>query len=351
MGNFEIFGLTISWWIYVPVIYSLWVFILFIVRRFIFGYIRKFIVRTQTKLDDNFINSADLPLVILIFASGGLVIGRMIPVSSNIHLANYFLMGFKAATILAIVIFVDQSLSSLIGFYAKKIEILKTSGGIAHGLIRGVVVCLGILVLLDSFGISITPVLASLGIGSLAVALALQPTLENLFSGIQIVTDKPVQIGHFVKLESGEEGYVEKIGWRSTWIRMPQNNMIVIPNKSLVNARVINYYYPSPDLVATIDVGVQYHTDLEQAEKAAIEVGLEVMKEVSGGVKDFVPVVRFHTLGDWSIKFTVVLWAKEIGDIGLIKHEFIKRLHKKFAKEGIVIPHPVRAINYEPQKA
>ncbi len=351
MEGFKIFGLNVPLWIYVPGIYFLWVFILFVVKNFIFYYIRKFAARTQTQLDDLFISAADFPLVILIFTSGGLIIGRMIPVSADIHLTNYFLMGFKAATILAIVIFVDQFLCAVIGFYAKKIEILKTSGGIVHGLIRGVVVCLGVLVLLDSFGISITPVLASLGIGSLAVALALQPTLENFFSGIQIITDKPIQIGHFIKLESGEEGYVEKIGWRSTWIRMPQNNMIVLPNKNLVNARVINYYYPSPDLVATIEVGVHYHSDLERAEKAAIEVGLEVMRDVSGGLKDFVPVVRFHTLGEWSINFTVVLWAKEIGDIGLIKHEFIKRLHKRFAKEGIVIPHPVRAINYEQEKA
>lgn len=348
MENFNVLNISIPSWISVPVIYSLWVFILFVARRFIFDYIRKLAVRTQTKLDDIFISAADLPFVILIFASGGLIIERMIP-SFGMRWANFFLMGFKAALIVAIAIFVDRFFSAVIGLYTNKIEILKTSGGIAHGLIRGVVVCLGILVLLDSFGISITPVLASLGIGSLAVALALQPTLENFFSGIQIVTDKPVQIGHFIKLESGEEGYVEKIGWRSTWIRMPQNNMIVIPNKSLVNARVINYYYPAPDLVATIEVGVHYHTDLERAEEAAIEVGLEVMKDVSGGIKDFVPVVRFHTLGDWSIKFTVVLWAKEIGDIGLIKHEFIKRLHQRFAKEGIVIPH-ARAIHYEQEK-
>ena len=350
MENWKILGLSGSSWISIPVIYLVWVFILFILKKFSLRYIRKVAERTQTKLDDLFINAADFPLVILIFASGGLISARMIPVSSGIPLTNCFLTGFKAATILAIALFFDRFLSAVIELYSKKTEILKTSGGIVHGLIRAVVICLGMLVLLDSFGVSITPVLASLGIGSLAVALALQPTLENFFSGIQIVTDKPIQIGHFIKLDSGEEGYVEKIGWRSTWIRMPQNNMVVIANKTLVNARVINYYYPSPDLVAAIEVGVPYYSDLERAEKAAVEVGLEVMREVSGGVKDFIPVVRFHTFGDSSINFTVVLWAREIGDIGLLKHEFIKRLHKRFEEEGIVIPHPIRAINYEEEK-
>src|SRR6185436_5850457 len=99
------------------------------------------------------------------------------------------------------------------------------SGGIIHGIVRAVVICLGGLVLLDSFGISITPIIASLGIGSLGVALAIQPTLENLFSGVQILTDKPVVVGQFIKLESGEEGYVYQIGWRSTWIRLPPGNM------------------------------------------------------------------------------------------------------------------------------
>ena len=134
--------------------------------------------------------------------------------------------------------FVDKFFRGVINAYSEKVKILKDSGGVLHIVIRVIVLGLGLLILLDNFGISITPILASLGIGSLAVALALQPTLENFFSGIQIVIDKPFKIGHFIQLESGEEGYVQKIGWRSTWVKMLADNIIVIPNKVLINSRV-----------------------------------------------------------------------------------------------------------------
>ena len=207
------------------------------------------------------------------------------------------------------------------------------------------------MILLDSFGVSITPLLASLGIGSLAVALALQPTLENFFSGIQIVMDKPVKVGQFVKLDSGEEGYIYKVGWRSTWIRMLPNNVVVIPNKVLVNSKVLNYYYPEQEMAVLVQVGVHYESDLKKVERVTCEVAKEVMKEVQGGVPGFDPFIRYHTFNDFSIDFTVILRAEEFVANYLVKHEFIKRLHERYAKEGIVIPYPIRAINYEQEKA
>jgi small-conductance mechanosensitive channel len=217
--------------------------------------------------------------------------------------------------------------------------------------VRIVVLGLGLLILLDSFGVSITPIIASLGVGSLAVALALQPTLENFFAGVQLVIDKPIQVGQFIKLDSGEEGYVHKIGWRSTWVRMLPNNVVVMPNKVLINSKILNYYYPQQDLAVLVQVGVHYDSDLEHVERVTIEVGEEVMKTVQGGVPEFKPFIRYHTFADFSINFTVILRAKEFVDNYLVKHEFIKRLHKRYAKEGIVIPFPIRAINYGQEKA
>jgi len=168
---------------------------------------------------------------------------------------------------------------------------------------------------------------------------------------VQLVIDKPIKVGQFVKLDSGEEGYVHKIGWRSTWVRMLPNNVVVIPNKVLINSKVLNYYYPQQDLAVLVQVGVHYASDLEHVEKVTIEVGEEVMKTVAGGVPDFKPFIRYHTFGDFSINFTVILRAKEFVDNYLVKHEFIKRLHKRYAKEGIVIPFPIAALNYDQEKA
>ena len=347
MQEIKIFNLTISVWILAPIVYFLWVTILLMVKVFVFRQVRKVAEMTKTKIDDIFLGALDFPLTLLIFVSGGAIIGRMIPVSEEQNLIRIFTIGLKATTIIATVLFFDRLLGNLIEVYSQKIDLLKSSGGITRGIVRVVVIGLGLLILLDSFGISITPLIASLGIGSLAVALALQPTLENFFSGIQLIVDKPIRVGQFVKLDSGEEGYVTKIGWRSTWVRMLPNNTVVMPNKVLVNSRVTNYYYPEKELAVLVQVGVHYDSDLKKVEKVTIEVGQEVMKEVTGGVPEFTPFIRYHTFNNFSIDFTVILRAKEFVDNYLIKHEFIKRLHERYRKEAIVIPYPISAVNLD----
>lgn len=344
------FDLKVPAFIYVPIIYFLWVSVLLAIKKLIFVRIEKLASATNSKLDDILIGALNLPLTLLIFASGVFIVERVLPILSDSELFKYLLVVLKTTTIVAIVIFMDRLLNNLIQVYSGKVEILKTSGGVARGFVRVIVIGLGLLILLDSFGVSITPIIASLGIGSLAVALALQPTLENFFSGIQIIIDKPIQVGQFVKLDSGEEGYVAKVGWRSTWVRMLPNNVVIVPNKVLISSKVLNYYYPETELAVLVQVGVHYDSDLKHVEKVTCEVGKEVMKEVQGGVPEFEPFIRYHTFSDFSIDFTVILRAKEFVDNYLIKHEFIKRLHERYKKEGIVIPYPIRAINYAQEK-
>ncbi|MFA5087555.1 MAG: mechanosensitive ion channel family protein [Candidatus Omnitrophota bacterium] len=347
----NILGFNISPWLFVPVTYLLWVSVLISLKKLLFRFIAKVSRRTTNKIDDILVEAADFPLTLFIFTSGGLVVEKILPLIDDAELTRSFLIVLKAVTIVALVLFVEKFISGLIKAYSSRVEVLKSSEGVVRGFVRIIVIGLGFLILLDSFGVSITPVIASLGIGSLAVALALQPTLENFFSGIQLVIDKPIKVGQFIKLDSGEEGYVHKIGWRSTWIRMLPNNVVVIPNKVLVNAKVVNYYYPETELSVLVEVGVHYQSDLEQVERVTIEVAKEVLREVNGGVKDFDPFIRYHTFDDFSVNFSVILRAKEFVDNYLIKHEFIKRIHKRYAKEGIVIPYPIRAVNNEQEKA
>jgi len=156
-----------------------------------------------------------------------------------------------------------------------------------------------------------------------------------------------VQIGQFVKLDSGEKGYVTQIGWRSVKVRMLANNTVIIPNSKLVNSVLSNYYYPESELSVRVQVGVHYKSDLEHVEKVTIEVGEEIMKNTTGAVGDFKPFIRYHTFNDFSIDFTVILRAKEFMDNYVIKHEFIKALHKRYKVEGIEIPFPIRTIRQE----
>ena len=333
-------------WIVTPSVFILWVTILLILKAVLFKTMRTLADKTKTQFDDILIRSLDFPLTLLILTSGGIIMGKILPIASG----DYFVVAFKTATIIAVVLFVDRFFIGILREYSTKVEILRTSGAIAQGFVRLVVIGLGLLILLDSLGVSITPILASLGIGSLAVALALQPTLENFFAGVQILVDKPIQPGQFAKLESGEEGYVHKMGWRSTWIYTLSNNMVVVPNKLVVNSKIMNYYYPNPEVSVLVEVGVHYHSDLDHVERITIEVARETLKAVPGAVKDFEPSMRYHTFAASNISFTVILRGKEIVDQYLIKHEFIKRLHKRYAKEGVLFASPLQVINLEQEQ-
>ncbi|MCK5580227.1 MAG: mechanosensitive ion channel family protein [Candidatus Omnitrophica bacterium] len=350
MQNINFLGFSFSSWLIVPLAYFAWVTVLLAIKRICFKAVKKAAGKTKTRLDDVFVQAADFPLTLLAFASGGFIVEWVLPSMRDAQLAKYFVIGFKAATIIAIIMFVDKFLNGTMKRYKEEVAILKTTGGVARGFVRVIVVGLGLLILLDTFGVSITPIIASLGIGSLAIALALQPTLENLFAGIQIIIDKPFQVGQFIQLESGEQGYVHKIGWRSTWLRMLPNNVVVMSNNALVNSRITNFYYPEKELAVLVQVGVHYDSDLEHVERVTKEVGKQALQDVTGAVAEFDPFIRYHTFDDFSINFSVILRAHEFVDNYLLKHEFIKRLHKRYAQEGIIIPYPIRAINNEQEK-
>ena len=199
--------------------------------------------------------------------------------------------------------------------------------------------------MLANLGLSITPLLTALGVGSLAVALALQPTLSTLFAGILLAIGRPIRVGDFVELETGTKGVVTDIGWRATRIRELPNNLIVVPNSRIVEMILINYNLPEPEQAALVQVGVAYGSDLERVERVTCEVGHAVLEDVAGGVSGFEPFIRYHTFGDSSIEFTVILRIQQFADRYLVAHEFIKRLKARYEREGIEIPFPQRVVH------
>jgi small-conductance mechanosensitive channel len=236
-------------------------------------------------------------------------------------------------------------------------EVIDASGGagvtatgipsfsILKNVLRVVALSISILIILQYVGISVTPALAALGVTGLAVSLALQETLSNLFSGVLIVASNQIRPGHYVRLNSGEEGYVSDITWRTTNIRQLSNNLVVVPNAAMTSAIVLNYEHPEPEMSILFEVGVSYESDLEHVEQVTIDVCKETLREVAGGVPDFEPFIRYHTFNDFSIQFTVILRGQDFVSQYLIKHEFVKRLHKRYREEGIVIPFPIRTLH------
>jgi small-conductance mechanosensitive channel len=291
------------------------------------------------------INSLKRSIILWLFLVGLLIALPLFPFSSS-------LLKFLDKTVLLLIVFsvtlVSAKMASqLIEVYTESIKDHLPRTSIFETIAKFTIYVIGILIALQILDISIAPILTALGIGGLAVALALQDTLSNFFAGLHIIISRQIRPGDYVRLESGEEGYVEDISWRTTTIRQLSNNTIIVPNSKLSSSIILNYHLPESELAVLIDVGVSYESDLEHVEKVTLAVAKEVMKEVPGGVPDFEPLIRYHTFGDYSIKFTVILRAKDFSSQYLIKHEFIKRLYDRYKKEGITIPFPVRTLYIE----
>jgi len=155
---------------------------------------------------------------------------------------------------------------------------------------------------------------------------------------------KKTSQGDYLKLDGGEEGYVTDISWRNSTIRQLSNNLVVIPNSKLASANFTNYHLPEQEMAVIVQVGVAYGSDLDKVERVTIDVAKNTMTQIDGGIPEFEPFIRFHTFADSSINFSVILRVKEFVNQYLIKHEFIKSLHKRFNAEGIEIPFPIRTV-------
>lgn len=218
------------------------------------------------------------------------------------------------------------------------------SSSIIGNIIKVIVYCIGVLFVLQFFGVSVTPILAGLGVGGLAVALALQDTLSNLFAGIQIVSTKKINAGDYIQLDSGQEGTVQDISWRYTTIRTGANNIIIIPNSKLAGLIISNYFLPDKEFVFGIPVRVNYKSDLEKVERITVEVMKDIQENSEFCVPNFDPFIRFQQFSDSSIDLKAFIRVREFSAQSIVKHEFIKRIQKRYREEEIDIPFPVRSV-------
>ena len=206
------------------------------------------------------------------------------------------------------------------------------------------VYAIGTLIAIDNLGVSISPILAGLGIGGLAVALAVQPTLSNFFAGTYVVTEGELKAGDFIELDGGPSGYVESVGWRSTKIRSRFNNLVIIPNSRMAESIVTNYFSPTPAMNVIVTCGVSYESDLEQVENIALEEAEALVKESRHSIKDMDPFFGFSNFGDSNIDFFIFLQAVDRNGTFILKSQLMKRIHSRFTAEGIEINYPVRKL-------
>jgi small-conductance mechanosensitive channel len=310
--------------------------------RLLLGWLREHALRTPWNGDEfilSLLGRLSVPLLTLI---GLWVAVDELPLRRHWH--TLLIAVLTAALILVATVIVAR----LVAEGTRAAMIRRTGGGAAASIFvniaRLTVLLLGSLLLLSNLGVSVAPLLTALGVGGLAVALALQDTLANLFAGVHLLASKKVQVGDFIRLDSGEEGQIVDINWRNTTVQQMQNNSAIIPNARLAQSIIINYFRPEPEMSVVIPVGVSYDSDLERVERVTADVGVEVMREVPGGVTSHAPVIRFASFGESSVDLNVILRTTEFRQQYVIVSEFVKRLHARYRAEGIEIPFPIRTV-------
>ena len=321
------------------------------VRNLLVSRLTRLAKTTKTEADDTLVKSLRWSMPVWFLLAGLFIASKLVQLPAQA--SSIFEKALISVLILSITFWAANLGADLLRVVSPAATggMISPATGVIRYVVKAAVLAVGGLVLLSTLGISVTPILTTIGIGGLALALGLQETLSNLFAGIQVTLAGNIQLGDFIQLESGEQGYVDDVQWRTTRIRTLPNNFVLIPNSRLAQSIVSNYYRPSKDLAVLVDVGVHYSSDLAHVERVTCEVGSKIMKEVAGGVSEFSPFIRYHTFADSSINFTVILRAQQFVDSFLIKHEFIKALSQRYNSEGIVIPFPIRAVNLDQEKA
>lgn len=323
--------------------------LLFVVRGITFRLLHRWAESTDTRIDDIIIRSLKFPSLFWCIAIA-LYVGIALS-----ELPEKYVFYLSKTIHVIIILSITLATASLCGKifrnYIQGSNLPLPTTGLAYGIIKGVILIIGFLIILGVLGISITPLITALGVGGLAVALALQDTIANLFAGIHILVEKSIRVGDFIRLETGQEGYVDDITWRTTRIRMLPNNMVVIPNSKLSQSIVTNYCLPEKRMSLLIPIGVSYSTDPETVERIVLEEAKKAVGQVPGllGVPE--PFVRFIPgFGESSLDFTLICQVGEFVDQYLAQHELRKKIFKRFREEGIEIPFPHRTVVLREEK-
>jgi len=298
-----------------------------ILRRVLFTRLRKWTRTTTTRFDETLLDSLHGPFLLWIVILAITVAADIsqLPRSAALWAERALLVLW----ILSLTLAATRLAGRLVGIYLPL-------GTLTEILAKLVVGSLGALMLLRTLGIDITPILTALGVGGLAVALALQDTLSNLFAGFYVSVAGQIRVGDYIQLESGQRGYVTDIGWRSTTLRERADNLIVIPNNKLSQSTVTNFHLPERRMAISIPVGVAMDSDLAKVERTLIDIALKA--DIRGLLKEPAPVALLSGFAERSLEFNLVCYINDFEDQFNIQHELRKQIVERFRKEEISIP-------------
>ena len=316
--------------------------------------LKRLVKKDGSGLKGRLVDSISRPVLLLVLIQGIMISTTVIESLDDFFIFNQLSSIWAVIVIALLAVILVRSVRASLTWYGSYVAPQDKTGPIDSRLVGPlrrfltlIIYALAGMLILDQLNISISPLIAGLGIGGLAVALALQPTLSNFFAGTYLFSDKVVSPGDFIELENGLLGYVSEIGWRSTRIRTPFNNMVIIPNSRLADSILTNYYGPSMEIGVIVECGVSYSSDMSNVETLALEVAKEVITELPEGLDNADPWFGYSKFGESNIDFWVWVTAKDRISSFKLKSELMKRLHQRFNEHGIEINYPVRKLIQE----
>jgi small-conductance mechanosensitive channel len=307
----------------------------FVFERFVLNRLRERL--SDTRLDwGGVVMGAFRGVVTLWFGLAGAYLA-LVELSLGEAVEGFLHDALLAALILSVALVAARISGGLVDASTTRAENLPSSS-LFSTIARVTIMVLGVLVVLQTLGIAISPLIAGLGLGGLAVALALQDPLSNLLSGVFIIASRQLEPGDFVSLGADRQGYVQDINWRNTTIRNLDGDLGIVPNATLIEEVITNHHRPTKETRVLVPMRIAPGSDLSRVEEVTVEVAREVMTEVRGGVPGFEPLVRYSSFGASGIGFSVIMRTREFTEQYLVRHEFVKRLDERYRREGIEVP-------------
>jgi small-conductance mechanosensitive channel len=274
---------------------------------------------------------------------GAVLIGGLLLVLPELtlpaRLARFLSSAFDILFVLACALGLSRIAVAAVTEYGARHPAISPALGVTRGIIRILVAVLAAIMGLESLGVPVAPLLTTLGIGSLAVALALQETLANFFAGLHLLADRPVRPGDYIKLQDGgAEGFVETIGWRSSRLRTTANNIVVLPNQKLAQAILTNFHLPFASVVMTVSITVATDADPDAVEKVLedeLRIAVTDIADLRAGSGKI--TVRLTDITDAGQVWQCTLDVKDVEAQKLAGHEVRKRLLTRLRRERIAL--------------
>lgn len=300
--------------------------------------------KTKTEVDDKILGALKTPIFISVALVGIIISFGMITALETLMkviigaIKTLLVIIWTVATVKVATILIKD----VIGHVASKTKSTLDDEMLPlfNNLAKIIIYFLGLMMILSMWKIEITPLLASAGIAGFALAFAAKDTLSHLFGGISIYFDKPFKVGDRIQLDGGEYGDVKEIGIRSTRIQTLDETLIVVPNDTIANSKIVNFHAPYSRMKVKLRFGVSYGSDVAKVKKTI----LKIAKGIPEVRKDPVPLILFIEHGDFSLNFLLITWVDKPELKGIVTDKLNVGIDKEFRKEGIEIPFPTQTI-------